>query len=58
MKNIIIHKTKKGKLVKQLYTKGPFIGEYCYIHFDEIGNFVEKLSNRELTKVNQIISTL
>lgn len=58
MKTQTVRKTKKGKLLKYIYTKGPFIGEYFYLLFDANGNFVERFSNRELNRVNEAIKTL
>lgn len=57
MSTEIIRNTKKGKLVKHTYTKGIDIGDYFYVCTFADG-LVEKISNRNINRVNELIKQL
>ena len=46
MKTTIIKKTKQGKLIQRIYTKGINIGDYYFELYDKENNFVERIGNR------------
>lgn len=58
MKTEIIKKTKNGRILKHTYTSGINIGDFNYVVLDEKGNFIERISNRDLTTLNNWIDKL
>ena len=58
MKTEVIKKTKNGRVLKHTYTSGINIGDYVYVLLDKNGDFVEKISNRDLTTLNKRLTEL
>lgn len=58
MKTEVIKKTKNGRILKHTYTSGINIGDFTYILLDSNGDFVERISNRDLTTLNKRLSEL